>query len=50
MKKIFLGVFALTLLSFSSFASDGGKKKAKKSKAKVECTRSCTKNCKDDKN
>jgi hypothetical protein len=44
MRKIFLGIFAFTLFSF---ASDGGKKKAKRAKAKVECTRNCTKDCKD---
>ena len=47
MKKILLGVLALSLISGVSFASDGGKKKAKK-KAKIECTKNCpeTKDCK----
>lgn len=41
MKKIFLGVLALTLVSGAAFASDGGKHKKKTKKAKIECTKGC---------
>ncbi len=46
MKKILIGIFALTLFSASTMADTG--KKAKKSKAKVVCTKGCqpTKDCK----
>ena len=36
MKKIFLGMLAIALMSSPAFAADGGKKK-QKSKAKIEC-------------
>jgi hypothetical protein len=40
MKRIFLGLMAITLVTGVGFASDGGKKKGGK-KAKVECTKDC---------
>jgi hypothetical protein len=40
MKKIILGVFALSLVSVSTLAITGGKKKSRK--ANTECTRNCT--------
>ena len=40
MKKILIGIFALTLVSASSAFADTGKR-AKKSKAKIVCTKSC---------
>ncbi|TMI79719.1 MAG: hypothetical protein E6H10_14885 [Bacteroidetes bacterium] len=46
MKKIFLGVLALTLMSGVAFATDGGGK-SKSKKAKTECPKNCSdKNCK----
>ena len=53
MKKIFLGVLALALMSGVAFATDGGGGKSKKSKkAKTECTKKCSdsKTCKKDGN
>lgn len=46
MKKILLGILALSLVSGVALA-DGGKKKTKK-KAKTECTKNCppSKDCK----
>jgi hypothetical protein len=43
MKKIFLAALALTMISGFSYASEGGKKKAKK--AKTECTKKCAEQC-----
>jgi len=47
MKKIFLGILALTLMSGVAFATDGGGKRKPK-KAKTECPKSCSdsKSCK----
>jgi hypothetical protein len=47
MKKIVLGLFALTVMSTTAVYANGGKKKAKK-KAKSCCTKTCTdkKDCK----
>lgn len=46
MKKIILGMFALTLLSTAAMADNG--KKTKKAKGKVVCGKNCpeTKDCK----
>ena len=46
MKKVFLGVLALTLMSTTAVHADTGKKKAK-AKTKTECTKGCpdTKDC-----
>ncbi len=46
MKKAFIGILALTLLSTTSVLAEGGKK-VKKAKAKVECSKGCpeTKDC-----
>jgi hypothetical protein len=45
MKKVILAALAIMIMSGVSFASDNGKKKAKK--AKIECSKNCTdtKNC-----
>ena len=40
MKKIFLGLLAIALMSAPAFA-EGGKKKAKNKKAKTECKKDC---------
>jgi len=50
MKKIFLGMLAIALMSSPAFAENGGKKKAKK-KAKIECKKDncCDPNCCDPK-
>ena len=50
MKKIFLGVLALSLFSGAAIANGGGKKKAKKAKteSKKDCCKSnkdCSKTC-----
>lgn len=47
MKKVVIAAIALSLFSTSAFAG-GGKKKAKKAKAKTACTKICmpTKDCK----
>lgn len=46
MKKILIGMFALTLISTSALADTG--KRVKKAKAKVVCGKNCpeTKDCK----
>lgn len=46
MKKVLIGMFALTMLSTAALADTG--KKVKKSKAKTVCTKNCpeTKGCK----
>ncbi len=45
MKKVIIGMFALTLLSTAAIADTG---KGRKAKAKKECTKNCppTKDCK----
>ena len=40
MKKLLIGMFALTLLSISALADTG--KKVKKAKTKTVCTKGCT--------
>ena len=40
MKKAFIGILALTLVSTTPIFAEGGKK-VKKVKAKVECSKSC---------
>ena len=47
MKKVFVSVLVLSLLSGVALGADGGKKKTNK-KAKMECTKNCPdkKDCK----